>query len=148
MAKKNREWVQDNRRIARAAASARGAGVSEKDIFRSFQRQLAKPPSYRDLRAAFDHYSAKHLKIGARVGPAIVGPTGKREARKTTYRDRLKNVFAPDRKAKLARNYTMNALLVQYSGDKRALTGQLSERLQDGFIDWEESQTYGRSPPV
>ena len=148
VSKKNLEWVAAHRKIARAAASARGAGVSEKDIFKSFQRQLAKPPSYRDLRAAFDHYSAQHLKIGPKVGSAIVGPSGKREARKSTYRDLLKNVFAPERKAKLARNYTMNALLVQYADDKKALTDQLSESLRYGYIDWEESQTYGRSPPV
>lgn len=44
------------REVAEAAASLRVAGMSERSIYERFRSLLAKPPSYRDLRATFDTY--------------------------------------------------------------------------------------------
>lgn len=146
---KNYRWVEEHRQLAIAAANLRGqAGMSERDIYETMKKEVAPAhaPDYRDLRAAFKVYHAKHEQFEGMRHRRIDPRTGEVEDLKTKgptrFRIRYNAQFGEADTERLLRK-TVVGYMIQAKGSDRPEEW----RDPEAYIEWERSQSYDETPP-
>lgn len=165
--KRNEEWVRAHPNLAVAVANLRAqAGMSERAIVETMRGYTRKDhrgkngtwapslvgtefeglvgkkeaPSYGDVRAAFAALKAGHLKLDGVSQRRIAFKTRTVEEGRSKYRTNLKAQFSAQQVERLNRK-TVTGYLIQ------AETPAAEWADPEAYAEWEESQSYDRTPP-